>query len=275
MKKPFAKRSLGQNFLSDPNYVNKIISALAPASGETIIEIGPGRGALTERLAASGADIIAIELDRDLVPFLREKFQENKNIHIVEADVLETDIAELLDDPKFKILDFRSERSGPITAKLVANLPYYISTAILQKLAGQRHLFSELVLMFQREVVERITAEPGSSERGFLTVLAEAAFEIERLTDVPPTAFRPQPKIWSSVVRLRPKPVSGVDEAAFMRLVSTGFNQKRKTILNNLKALYPNVSEMLETAGIDPKRRAETLTIEEWISLLGRDIEDK
>ena len=121
--------------------------------------------------------------------------------------------------------------------------------------------------MFQREVVERITAEPGSTERGFLTVLVEAAFETKKITDVPPTAFRPQPKIWSSVVRLRPKPASGVDEESFTRLVSTGFIQKRKTILNNLKPLYPNAGEMLEAAGIDPRRRAETLALEEWITL--------
>ncbi len=261
MKKTFAKRSLGQNFLSDPNYVNKIISALAPASGETIIEIGPGRGALTERLAASGADIIAIELDRDLVPFLREKFRGNQNIHVVEADVLEVNFEALLAEIP------HSASRDPHSIKLIANLPYYISTAILQKLAVQRHLFSELVLMFQREVVERMTADPGSSERGFLTVLAEAAFEMERLTDVPPTAFRPQPKIWSSVVRLMPKPASDVDEKALMRLVSAGFVQKRKTILNNLKALYPNASAMLEAAGIDQRRRAETLTIEEWSTL--------
>jgi 16S rRNA (adenine1518-N6/adenine1519-N6)-dimethyltransferase len=152
-------------------------------------------------------------------------------------------------------------------AKLVANLPYNISTAILQKLADYRSAFSEMVLMLQREVVERITAQPGNSERGYLTVLIEAYFDVEKLFDVPPTAFRPQPKVWSSVIRLTPKVVTIADDATFRDLISRAFGQKRKTILNNLKRDYADAGSLLTRAGIDTKRRSETLSIEEWAKL--------
>lgn len=252
-----AKRSLGQNFLVDGKYVSKIVNALHPEKDEVIIEIGPGRGALTRELLERGATVHAIELDRELVPQLMDDLGGTGRFNVVEADASEADLRELLDQ----------FYPGTPKAKLVANLPYYISTAILQHLAKERHRLSELVLMFQREVVERITAKPGSSERGFLTVLVEAAFAVERLFDVPPEAFRPRPKIWSSVVRLIPKPTSPADDAAFRRLVISGFSQKRKTLANNLKRSYPEAAVALDDAGIDPKRRAETLELSEWLRL--------
>jgi 16S rRNA (adenine1518-N6/adenine1519-N6)-dimethyltransferase len=150
---------------------------------------------------------------------------------------------------------------------LIGNLPYYISTAILQKLIVERMMFSQMVLMLQKEVVERITAPPGSSDRGFLTVLIEAYFRVERLFDVPPDAFKPQPKIWSSVVRLVPLDRADLDSQGFRRLVSSAFAQKRKTILNNLKNIFPNAGDALRNAGIDPARRSETLTLDEWLML--------
>jgi len=137
----------------------------------------------------------------------------------------------------------------------------------LQALANQKHLFSELVLMFQREVAERMTAKPGTSERGYLTVIVEANFNVERLFDVPPTAFRPIPKVWSSVVKLTPKFVEIADNDLFRELVSAGFAQRRKTIQNNLKMLYTDAHSLLERANIEPNRRAETLTLDEWLSL--------
>ncbi|MFL6467807.1 MAG: 16S rRNA (adenine(1518)-N(6)/adenine(1519)-N(6))-dimethyltransferase RsmA [Pyrinomonadaceae bacterium] len=249
--KTFAKKSLGQNFLAAPNYVDKIIAAVSPSDGDTIIEIGPGRGALTEHLVESGANVIAIELDRDLVPVLTEKFSRYANFQVLEQDAL---------DVNFETLTTNN-------SKLVANLPYYISTAILQHLAEQRHCFSELVLMFQREVVDRITAKPGNSDRGFLTVLVEASFETEKLFDVPPEAFRPMPKVSSSVVRLKPKPAELADPEVFRNMVSLSFAQKRKTILNNLKPHYANAPQALAAAGIEPSRRAETLTLVEWKQL--------
>lgn len=249
----FPKRSLGQNFLVDQGFIQKIIESVAPSKGETVIEIGPGRGAITERLLDSGAKVIAVELDRDLVPYLRERFVQYSNLLIYEEDVLEFDLRSVVKD------------RGP--AKLVANLPYYISTAILQHLAVQRQVFSSMVLMFQKEVVERMTARPSTSERGFLTVIVESAFTVEGLFDVPASAFRPMPKVTSSVVRLRPKPEGSGDAASFRQLVSAGFTHKRKTIVNNLKAAYPNASTALLAAGIHPKRRAETLHLEEWLAL--------
>lgn len=265
IKVRFAKKSFGQNFLVDPNYISKIITALDPLPDETIIEIGAGRGALTEKLAESGADIIAIEFDKDLVPFLREKFEGFDNLQIVEINALTADFNKLTaEDLTHK-------------TKLVANLPYNISTAILQRLIEQREVFSEMILMFQREVVERISAEPGNKERGFLTVLVEAFLQTEKLFDVPPNAFRPIPKVWSSVVRLRKKADEELkigNEKLFKEIISIAFKQKRKTILNNLKnshdILYKtnaenaDLSSDLEKIHIDPKRRAETLTFDEW-----------
>lgn len=248
-----AKKSLGQNFLTDPNYIRKIVAAVGAEPGDSVIEIGPGLGALTEALIESGAEITAIELDRDLARLLCERFASSANFRLVEKDALEVDFSSLI----------------PGRSKLVANLPYYISTAILQRLAEQREAFSVLVLMFQKEVVDRITARPGDSDRGFLTVIVESAFQIEKLFDIPRNAFRPVPKVTSSVVRLVPKECSVTDEDAFRALVSTAFMQKRKTILNNLKVRHPNAAELLERSGIDPRRRAESLTLDEWLRLSG------
>jgi 16S rRNA (adenine1518-N6/adenine1519-N6)-dimethyltransferase len=263
--KPFAKKSFGQNFLVDKNYIDKIIAALDLRATDDVIEIGAGRGALTERLVETGARVTAIELDRDLIPLLQEKFAENENFSLVEQDALKINFAGLIQKNK-------TREDQKAKTKLVANLPYYISTAILQKLIEERDCFSGLILMFQREVVERITAGTGNKERGFLTVLVEAYLKAEKLFDVPPTAFRPAPKIWSAVVRLTPKENAEIEnEKLFREIVSAGFAQRRKTILNNLKNAPANLREkigdaenLLNESGIDAQRRAETLTLEEW-----------
>lgn len=259
----FAKRSLGQNFLVDQNFVQKIISSLDLKETDTVVEIGPGRGAITEHLVRSGANVIAVELDRDLVPQLRDRFAEKPNFTVVEADATDVDLERLISESP------GPEGHTPHSAKLVANLPYYISTAILRHLATQRQLFSSLVLMFQREVVDRITAAPGTSERGFLSVIVQAAFDVTRLFDVSPAAFRPVPKVTSAVVRLTPKPTGLADDKAFRHLLSAAFAQKRKTLFNNLKRSYPSVMQKLERSGIDGKRRAESLTLDEWLRLYG------
>ncbi len=251
--KPFAKKSFGQNFLIDENFIHEIVDALSLSSDDTVVEIGAGRGALTEELIAKSGKVIAIEFDRDLIPELRLRFEENENFELIDADALH--------------IEFTQLSAGGGTMKLAANLPYNISTAILQRLMEQRYAFSELVLMFQREVVERITAAAGTKERGFLTILTEVYFEVERLFDVPPNAFRPAPRVWSSVVRLTPKDVEIDDESGFRRLISTAFAQKRKTIANNLKHEFTSYLKALESANIAENRRAETLTIEEWIHL--------
>ncbi|MGC2237926.1 MAG: 16S rRNA (adenine(1518)-N(6)/adenine(1519)-N(6))-dimethyltransferase RsmA [Pyrinomonadaceae bacterium] len=270
-KTVFAKKSFGQNFLIDQNYIDKIVSSLNPQQGETIVEIGAGRGALTEKLVESGANVIAIELDRDLTPLLEEKFGEYENFSLVEQDALMVDFRHLGENfnPKSKI-------QNPKSIKLVANLPYNISTAILQNLIEQREVFSKMILMFQREVVERMTVEAGNAERGFLSVLVEAYLDAEKLFDVSPNAFRPAPKVWSSIVRLKPKEnVEIKDTILFRRLISAGFARKRKTILNNLKKAPQNLKEiigdaekLLENCQIDSKRRAETLTLDEWLRIV-------
>lgn len=253
-KDPFAKRSLGQNFLIDPKVIVRILDSFRSKEGDVVLEIGPGRGALTEKLVESGAQIYALEFDRDLAPLLQTRFGTNKNFTLVEGDALKLDLASL-------------ERGGR-KLRLIANLPYNISTAILQRLFSSVEILEDCVLMFQREVVERLTANPGTSERGYLTVLIEAHFSIEWLFDVPPSAFRPAPKVWSSVVRLIPKIRAVENEELFRLVVGRGFAQKRKTILNNLKLWYPNAGNLLQTIGIDPIRRAETLSLDEWISVV-------
>lgn len=262
---PYAKKSLGQNFLVDQNYIDKIIDALNPQPDETVVEIGAGRGALTEKLVARAGKVIAIELDRDLIPLLQEKFSRCENFQLVEQDALKIDFTEISIAQNRKL-------------KLVANLPYYISTAILQKLIAERRAFSEMVLMFQREVVRRITSEAGNTERGFLTVLVEAYLRAEKLFDIPPQAFRPAPKIWSSVARLITKTDEEIgisDDKLFKEIISVGFAQKRKTILNNLKNLPPEfltecggAENLLAECGIDSKRRAESLTLDEWTEIV-------
>lgn len=269
-KKPFAKKSFGQNFLADENYVRKIVAALELQADETIVEIGPGRGALTRYLLNEATKVFAVELDRDLIPVLQEEFKDAPNFHLIAADALKIDFREMLSGENQRV-------------KLVANLPYYISTAILLKLLTLRDCFSELVLMLQREVVERIMAPAGDRERGFLTVLVETYCRVEKILDVPPRAFRPQPKVWSAVVKVKPKDgevfKTQKAEEIFLKLVSGGFAQKRKTILNNLKNIEPSVGQLIEKAGgaekllinsgIEPRRRAETLEIDEWLKITG------
>jgi 16S rRNA (adenine1518-N6/adenine1519-N6)-dimethyltransferase len=258
------KRSLGQNFLSGSHYPRRIVAAVSPQAGETIVEIGPGHGALTKLLIESGARLIAIELDTELIPALQSQFGSHDNFRLIEGDALKVEVCEAIGP---------SER-----ARVVANLPYNISTPILQRLIEQRRCISEMTLMLQREVVERIVAEPGGKEYGYLSVITQMYCEAVSLFDVPPGAFRPAPKVWSSVARLRmrERPAAAVrDEALFIELTKVLFAQRRKTMLNNLRAgktrlgLTPGVqiAELLETLGLDPRRRGETLSIAELARL--------
>ncbi len=249
----FAKKSLGQNFLEDRGVIEKIVRAFDPTLEDTVLEIGPGRGALTELLVERAGRVCALEFDRELVPLLEDRFREHGNFTLVQGDALKIDFRDIVRDSK--------------KLRLIANLPYNISTAILQRLFSYADIFEDCVLMFQREVAERITAKPSTSERGYLTVLIEAHFSVERLFDIPATAFRPVPKVWSSVVRLVPNDRSVPNVKLFREIVAAGFAQKRKTILNNLKMRYPNSGLALLSSGIDARRRAETLTLDEWLRL--------
>lgn len=264
---PYPSKRLGQHFLKDPGTINRIIEAFGPRPDETVIEIGPGTGALTSVLVQRVARVIAIEFDNKLIPVLQARFDRVENFKLVQADALAT--------------DFCNEVLPETSVRLVANLPYNISTVILQRLIAQRHCLTEMVLMLQREVVERMLAPAGSSARGFLSVLVEAYCETEKLFDVSPGAFRPPPKVWSSVVRLKMRPQLALhvkDTELLWELVSSGFAQKRKTIFNNLRNAGGHLSEIVKSNGgasivlckakIDLQRRAETLTLQEWESIM-------
>jgi 16S rRNA (adenine1518-N6/adenine1519-N6)-dimethyltransferase len=260
-------KRFGQNFLTDQRIIQRIVATLEPRADETILEIGPGRGALTALLLEKAGSLVAIEFDRNLIPLLRENFSGKGNFKLVESDALVTDICDVI---------------RPATnARIVANLPYNIATAIVQRLIEQRSCLSEMVLMLQREVVERITAPPGSSERGYLSVFVQAYCDTEKLFDVAPGSFRPAPKVWSSVLRLtlRPKLAADVkDEKLLWQVVSAGFAQRRKTILNNLRNAPSPLQEIVKSHGgasivlcqaeVDLQRRAETLTLAEWARII-------
>ena len=259
----YPSKRLGQNFLTDKRIIQRIIEAVNPQADETIIEVGPGQGALTAPLVERAGRLIAIEFDRNLIPLLNEAFAARDNLTIVEDDALITDYCALI---------------GPATeARVVGNLPYNIGTAILQRLIDHRRCLTELVLMLQKEVGERITAAPGSPERGYLSVFVQAHCETEKVLDVAPHAFRPAPKVWSSVLRLKVRKNLSVevkDEKLLWRVVSAGFAQRRKTILNNLRNApsplqetvksHGGASIVLCTAEVELQRRAETLTLDEW-----------
>jgi len=247
--------------------VRRIVEALGPRVDETVVEIGPGRGALTGRLVEAAGRVVAVEFDRELAQLLRGRFAGAGNFELIEADALE--------------VDFCAAVAPAPSARVVANLPYNISTAILQRLIKQRRCLPELVVMLQREVVERVAAPAGSPERGFLSVIVQACCETEALFDVPPGAFRPVPKVWSTVVRLRARDGGGFateSEELFWQVASAGFAQRRKTIQNNLRAAPAALRARVEAAGgeraalavagVEPQRRAETLTLEEWAALV-------
>ena len=257
---PYPSKRLGQHFLRDQRTIHRIIDALDPRPGETIIEIGPGTGALTSALVERAGRVVAIEFDNKLTPLLQDRFASFENFKLVMADAL--------------TVDFCAEILPAHSARLVANLPYNISTAILQRLIAQRTCLDEMVLMLQREVVERVLAPPGTTDRGYISVFVEAYCETEKLFDVAPGSFRPPPKVWSSVMRLRFRPRIDTDEELLWATVSAGFAQKRKTILNNLRHASGRLQESLKRNGgasivlckanVELQRRAETLTLEEW-----------
>jgi 16S rRNA (adenine1518-N6/adenine1519-N6)-dimethyltransferase len=264
-------KRFGQNFLTDKSIIKRIIESLNPLANETIVEIGPGRGALTTPLVERAGKLVAIEFDRNLIPILVNAFGKKENFKLIQSDALMTEIC----------AEIRPAQS----ARVVANLPYNIATAVLQRLIEQRACLTELILMLQREVVDRITAPASSAERGYLSVFVEAYCEAEKLFDVAPASFRPAPKVWSTVVRLTLRPKIAVevqDEKLLWQVVSAGFAQRRKTILNNLRSAPPPLQEKLKAHGgasivlcraeVDLQRRAETLALDEWgriVSALG------
>lgn len=246
-----ARKRFGQHFLVDPGSLQSIVDAIAPRSEETLVEIGPGQGALTEPLLLSGAALHAVELDRDLVLTLGNRYSQAERFTLHEADALKFDFRQL------------GER-----LRIVGNLPYNISTPILFHLLEAMESIRDMHFMLQKEVVERMAAEPDSKRYGRLTVMLRALADVEALFDVPPDAFDPPPKVMSAVVRVLPNPeraASVREPAVLRRIVTAAFSKRRKTLRNALSGVV--AQEALETCDIDATMRAENIPVEQWITL--------
>jgi 16S rRNA (adenine1518-N6/adenine1519-N6)-dimethyltransferase len=237
------RKRFGQHFLSDPAAVRRIVAALGPRDGPPVVEIGPGRGALTASLLQTFGRLLAIEIDRDLAAHLRQRFPA-ASLTVLEADVLDVPLQSLA--------------AGPV--RLVGNLPYNVSKPVADKIVRERTRVAGAVLMFQREVAERLTAEPGMRAFGPLTVLVGEAFSVERLFDLGARAFRPVPEVSSTVTRWTPRPgaFSSVSEDALRAALRAGFTHRRRTLRNNVPP------DLLELAGIDGGLRAEALPPAAW-----------
>jgi 16S rRNA (adenine1518-N6/adenine1519-N6)-dimethyltransferase len=271
-----ARKSLGQNFLTDRQVARRIIDAVSPSQNDAIIEIGSGTGALTHMLAKGSGHLVAIEIDARLAEELRGTMKA-ENITIVTADALSLNWDELIDDAKSKLNAAPGPDEALSRVRIVANLPYYISTPIIEKLLSLGRQIFDMTLMLQKEVADRITAEPGGREYGYLSVIVQYYCVATKLFEVPPYAFTPEPKVNSAVIRLRVREQPAVkvaDERKFFSLVRACFAQRRKTILNNLKAaaasqgFNKDVELALEAASVAPQRRAETLSLAEFACLL-------
>lgn len=256
-------KSLGQNFLIDQNIVQNIIKGAEVTGDDYVLEIGPGIGTLTESLAEVAKKVIAVEIDRALIPVLAETLGGFENVEVVHGDVLKTDVRGLIAD--------RFEGKAP---KLIANLPYYITTPIIMMFLEEHIPVTDLVVMIQKEVADRIYASPGTKDYGALSIAVQYYAEPKILMTVPKTVFHPAPNVDSSVLRLKvlDKPKFPVqDEKLFFRVVRAAFAQRRKTLLNTLASGLSmdkaTVNQVLAAAGIDPVRRGETLSIEEFANL--------
>lgn len=252
-------KSLGQNFLVDDSVLSDIVDGADVNNEDFIIEIGPGVGTLTAQLLMKAKRVTAIELDNGLIPILEQELGENQNFSLIHNDALKVDFKELIGDEK--------------SVKLVANLPYYVTTPIIVKLLKDGYNFKSLTIMIQKEVAERINAEPDCKEYGALSVLVQYYCNTSIVRRVAPTCFMPRPKVESIVIRLdrleEPR-VKAKDTKLMFELVRAGFNMRRKTLWNAAKTLKlekEKLEEAFEKSGIDPKRRAETLTLEEFATL--------
>ena len=259
-------KKLGQNFLIKRGIVDEIVHAAELTPGEPVLEVGPGIGTLTQGLAQSGADVTAIELDRRLLEVLDTTLASYDNVRIVHGDVLKLDVPTIMNHKPFKV---------------VANLPYYITTPIIMSLLESKLPIERLVVLVQKEVALRMVAQPGKKDYGALSVAVQYYTEPDIVLDVPPKSFLPAPAVTSSVIRcvLRDKPpVDVIDEKLFFHVVKAGFAQRRKTFANTMKTTglsKDRIEELLEKANIDGQRRGETFTLQEfadvanaWASLI-------
>jgi len=250
------RKRFGQHFLHDPAVIERIIGAVQPVPGERLVEIGPGEGALTLPLLARGTALTVVELDRDLAARLAARPEAGSSLTVVQGDALKIDLAGLA-------------APGELL-RLVGNLPYNISTPLLFRFVAQAGVIRDMHFMLQREVVERMVAPPGSRTYGRLSVMLAAACRIEHLFDIGPGAFRPPPKVWSSIVRLQPwtdPPFAIPDPARFAEVVRRAFGQRRKTLRNALHGVVDE--DAIRAAGCDPGTRAETLPPAAFARLAG------
>ena len=274
-RRPQHKPKLGQHFLTSDSFATQIVDALGNVSQNTVLEIGPGRGVLTSLLAKRVRRLIAVELDRVLAAQLRLRFGMFSNVEVIEADILSIDFDSLF-GPKPGLrrpgIEFRPE---PV--KVIGNLPYYITSDILLRLFEYSKYFETIVILVQREVADRIAAEPGSRDYGLLSATAQLHARVEKLFTLPPGAFAPPPKVHSTALRLTIAPRHkelGLDgdgrmEDGFIDFLKLSFGQKRKTLWNNLKSNYPEprLRAALAQARVKPAARAETLSLEESAAL--------
>lgn len=258
------KKSLGQNFLIDPNILRNIVSHAKLKENSGAIEVGPGIGALTEHLAREAKKVVSFEIDQRLLPVLEDTLSPYDNVKIVHSDILKADVAQVIEE----------EMPGIEDIMVVANLPYYVTTPILMKLLNDRLPIRGFVVMMQKEVADRITAKPGTKAYGSLSIAIQYYVTAEIAMVVPKTVFMPQPNVDSAVIRLikhENPPVKVIDEDFLFEVSRASFAQRRKTILNNLQNGLVNgkqnkelILQALEKAGIEPSRRGETLSIQEF-----------
>ncbi|ASE58001.1 16S rRNA (adenine(1518)-N(6)/adenine(1519)-N(6))-dimethyltransferase RsmA [Staphylococcus saprophyticus] len=261
------KKSLGQNFLIDVNIIHNIIDASDIDEQTGIIEVGPGMGSLTEQLAKSAKKVMAFEIDQRLIPVLKDTMRPYDNVTVINEDILKADIAHYITE---HLTDCEK-------IMVVANLPYYITTPILLNLMQQKLPIDGYVVMMQKEVGERLNAQVGTKAYGSLSIVAQYYTETSKVLTVPKSVFLPPPNVDSIVVKLmkRPTPIVDIDdENKFFKMTKAAFSQRRKTINNNYQSLFVNgkvnkekILEWLEAAGIDPRRRGETLSIKEFANL--------
>lgn len=265
-ERPRAKPKFGQHFLTSPDWARRIVDALGNVSQSTVLEIGPGRGILTSLLVPAARRVIAVEIDRVLAAQLRLQFGMARNVEILEADILAIDFDSLF-GPK-PGLGRPGIEIKPDPAKVVGNLPYYITSEILLRLFEYAKYFETIVIMVQREVADRIAAEPGGRDYGLLSATAQLYARVENLFTLPPGAFAPPPKVHSTVLRLTIEPRQQELDVAgdgFIDFLRASFAQKRKTLWNNLKIKYdePRLKRALAEAHVKPTDRAETLSLEQ------------
>jgi len=263
------KPKLGQNFLTDHSAAKRIVDALGDISNRTVIEIGPGRGMLTDFLVRRARKVIGIELDHILAAQMRMRYATLQNVEILESDFVTVEWQSMVGRRPGPLHDLRPTQ--PDTVDIVGNLPYYLTSDIVLRILQEHESIGRAVVMVQREVADRIAAEPGSRDYGLLSATAQLFARIEKLFTLPPGAFNPPPEVHSSVVHLTMAPRAEelqVDPEAFVEMLKLAFAQKRKTLVNNLKGSYGNrAAAALKAAGVRPDARAEALPLEKMAAI--------